>query len=302
MKIRIGTRASHLARTQAHEVERLLNISGVETTVVVIKTAGDLNLNKDFSQIGTQGIFVKELESALLKNQIDIAVHSAKDLPINISESLGIHAYLKRTDPADIIVNKLTSNIEGLLNAKATIGTSSTRRKVWIESLYPSLKIQGLRGNVPTRLKAIDSELNAIIIAKAGLDRLINSQLNDLPSSVFEKLHCIRLDPAIFIPPAGQGAIAIECLNERENVVEAVSKINDVITNKCITDERVLLKYLDGGCNTALGIYVKHTSDASHFELSIMHQINKHLVSKKYNYTELKHIEESIIRDIELDV
>jgi hydroxymethylbilane synthase len=301
MKIRIGTRASHLARTQAHEVERLLNIAGIETAVIIVKTVGDLNLNKDFAQIGTQGIFVKELELALLKNEIDIAVHSAKDLPIDIPESLGIHAYLKRTDPADIIVNKLTHNIEDLINAKATIGTSSTRRKVWIENLYPSLKIQGLRGNVPTRLKAIDHELNSIIIAKAGLDRLINSQLNDLPSNIFDKVHCIRLDPSIFIPPAGQGAIAIECVSENKEVVEAVSRINDVTTNRCITDERTLMKYLDGGCNAALGIYVKHTSDTSHFELSLMHQINKHLVSKKYNYTELKHIEESIIRDIAID-
>jgi len=302
MKIRIGTRASHLARTQAQEVERLLNEVGIETSIVIIKTTGDGNQNKDYAQIGSQGIFVKELELALINNETDIAVHSAKDLPIHMDPLLGIHAYLKRTDPADIIVNTYTEDLGELTQNQLTIGTSSTRRKAWIENLYPNFKVEGLRGNVPTRIKALKNDYDSIIIAKAGFDRLLNSSLNDIPKNIFDGLYHARLDPSIFIPPAGQGAIAIQCLNEKKDITDAIMLINDELTFKCIEDERVILRYLDGGCNVALGIYARFIPITSLFELLIMHLANGELKTKKYAYTELQHIEDTILKDIQFNV
>jgi len=295
--IKIGTRASHLARTQALLVEKKLNDLGIETKIVIITTEGDKNLNKNFSEIGSQGIFVKELEQSLLKQDIHIAVHSAKDLPIQIDKKLQIGAYLKREDPADILLSHHEINENVLKSKKLTIGTSSIRRSKWISHFYPHIIVEGLRGNVPTRIKALEN-IDVIILAKAGLNRLDKSPLSDKPNIDFNKFHMHRLDPNQFVSAPGQGAIAIECLKASKDILDSLDRINHKETQTCIDHERIMLGHLSGGCNVPLGVYVKMINQNNSFEMHIAHALNNKFIKKTFQYNNINQVEEKILQEL----
>ncbi len=295
--IKIGTRASHLARTQALLVEKKLNDIGIETKIVIITTEGDRNLNKNFSEIGSQGIFVKELEQSLLKQDIDIAVHSAKDLPIQLDQKLQIGAYLKREDPADILLSFHEINENVLKSKNLTIGTSSIRRSKWISHFYPHINVEGLRGNVPTRIKALEN-IDVIILAKAGMDRLNKSPLSDKPNIDLKKLHMHRLDPNQFVSAPGQGAIAIECLKASKDILDSLNRINHKETQTCIDHERIMLGHLSGGCNVPLGVYVKMINQNNSFEMHIAHALNNKFIKKTFQYNQINQVEEKILQEL----
>ncbi len=295
--IKIGTRASHLARTQALLVEKKLNDIGIETKIVIITTEGDRNLNRNFSEIGSQGIFVKELEQSLLKQHIDIAVHSAKDLPIQLDQKLQIGAYLKREDPADILLSFHEINENVLKSKNLTIGTSSIRRSKWIGHFYPHINVEGLRGNVPTRIKALEN-IDVIILAKAGMDRLNKSPLSDKPNIDLKKLHMHRLDPNQFVSAPGQGAIAIECLKASKDILDSLNRINHKETQTCIDHERIMLGHLSGGCNVPLGVYVKMINQNNSFEMHIAHALNNKFIKKTFQYNQINQVEEKILQEL----
>ena len=196
--LRIGTRGSLLAKWQAESIrKRLFAATGIEPEIVIIKTAGDKMLHAPVAQIGSKGIFIKELEEALLEETIDLAVHSVKDIPTDIPSRLMFPAVCKRDDVRDCLVGSTLAN----LRHGARVGTSSLRRQAQLRHLRPDLDLRDLRGNVDTRLRKVQSgEYQAVVVSKAGLDRLGFSQRI---SEVLSQEACM--------PAVGQGAIAVDC-------------------------------------------------------------------------------------------
>ncbi len=239
MPVRIGTRGSRLALAQASTVSRLLEKKGVETSLVIVSTAGDEITGVPLHAIGGSGVFVRALDDALTRDEIDIAVHSMKDIPAERPFNLTIGAILPRDSPADFLVS------EKDLNQIIIIGTSSTRRTAQIRRHLPGTVIRSLRGNVDTRLKKLHAnEYDAIILAEAGAERLGLS----LPGT--------RLNPAQYVPSPNQGTIAIVC--RRESGIESiVSEIDDLKTRQDTMIERAVMEQIEAGCFTPLGVYVK---------------------------------------------
>jgi hydroxymethylbilane synthase len=199
MKLRIATRGSDLALTQARYIaKRFERELGVEAELLVLTTQGDRILDKPLAEIGGKGLFIKEIEEALIDGRAEVAVHSAKDLPAQIPEGLLLAAYTQREDCRDALVTKKPGDTLDTLSRGARVGTGSVRRAALLKSLRPDLKIVPLRGNVPTRLtKLISEDLDAIVLAAAGLDRLgFSDQISE------------RLDPLRFLPAATQGILA----------------------------------------------------------------------------------------------
>ena len=229
MLIRVGSRGSRLALTQAELAADRLRGSGIEIALVPITTAGDRDRSKPFGQIGERGVFVKEIEEALLEGRIDVAVHSAKDMTSTDTDGLVVGAYLPREDPRDALCG--ASGIEPGMR----IGTASVRRRAQLLALEPSLSIEPLRGNIDTRLrKRGERGLDAVVLAACGLDRL---GLSD------EIGH--RFDPAELLPEAGQGALALQVrVGQEELVVEA----GDAETARRVEAERAVVATIGGGC------------------------------------------------------
>ncbi len=265
MKIRIGTRGSHLARTQATTIAAELERSGHETELVIIKTAGDQSDATSFSAIGPQGVFVREIEQALLDEKIDIAVHSYKDLPTQSPGDLTIGAVPARFDPADVLVVRkdvATDSDRGLPIAPDTkVGTASARRQAWIRHLRPDITVEPTRGNVPTRIGRLQEGFDGVILAAAGLDRLKESTLHDAPELDLDDAVVERLLPNIFVPAPAQGALAVQCRSADTKIREALQPLDDADTRRCVFAERMLLERVEGGCDTAFGAYA--TTDAS---------------------------------------
>ncbi|HUP59120.1 MAG TPA: hydroxymethylbilane synthase [Thermoanaerobaculia bacterium] len=230
MKIRIGTRGSQLALWQANEVKRLLR---VESEIVTIRTTGDKRQNVSLASIGGKGLFIKELEEALERGEIDIAVHSLKDVPSIIPEQFELCAFLERADPRDAWVQPEGKAIASM-PAGSVIGTSAPRRRAQLASLYPHLRIEDIRGNVDTRInKARDGQYAGIVLASAGLTRLGRASEITSYFSVDEML-----------PAAGQGIVVIECLRGNDAVREAVRAANHAPSETAALCERgVLQKY-----------------------------------------------------------
>lgn len=260
-KIKIGTRGSKLALAQAKIVEELLKNSfpdvGVE--IVVIKTQGDKILDKPLTEIGDKGLFVNEFESALLSGEIDIAVHSAKDLPSDLRSGLEVVCTPPRADERDMLV--VRKNSEKVL----VVGTSSPRREFYIKKYFPEAEVKMIRGNIDTRLsKLANGEYDAIVLAKAGLDRLgIEFDNND----IFEFR---AFDADKFVPAACQGIIAVEARNDFEFKHE-MSKINDDRTYRQYKIEREALKYLQVSCSEINGVYSKFLDDNT-IEILLMYR------------------------------
>ena len=240
VNIRIGTRASDLAVWQAKEVQEKLKKINISSTIVPISSSGDKDLTKPIYELGITGVFTKEIDEALLNKEVDIAVHSLKDVPTVLPLGIRQSAVLKRGLEKDvIIINKSLSDVNN------TIATGSLRRKAQWLSKYNSDTIVSIRGNVNTRLKKLkESDWNGTIMAKAGLDRL-----NLLPKNY--------LDLDWMIPAPAQGAISIQNLVENDVITEIIKKINHSETEICTKIERDFLNKLEGGCTAPIGAHAK---------------------------------------------
>ena len=227
--VRVGSRGSRLALTQAERAVERLRRPGVEIALVPMTTAGDRDRTKPFGQIGERGVFVKEIEEALLAGRIDVAVHSAKDMTSSETPGLRAGAYLPRDDPRDALIGAAR------LEAGMRIGTASVRRRAQLLAIDPSLSIEPLRGNVDTRLrKRRERGLDAIVLAACGLDRL------GLASEIGH-----RFDPDEMLPEAGQGALALQVRTGEE---ELVACADDPETRRRVESERACIALIGGGC------------------------------------------------------
>ncbi len=250
--IRIGTRNSELALWQAHLVQKSLNTLGYQTEIVELSSVGDEILDIPLHQIGSMGLFTKTLDVALLRGQIDIAVHSLKDVPTQLPETIVQAAILERADAHDVLVFK--GEKDSFLAEDSTIATGSLRRTAqWLHK-YPSHKLTNLRGNVNTRLKKLETNnWNGAIFAKAGLERI-----NVLPEN-----HVV-LD--WMIPAPAQGTIVITALSSDLEVLDACSNLHHNETALCVGIERDFMKTLEGGCTAPIGGYAEITGDSVSFK------------------------------------
>ncbi len=263
MRIRIGTRASALARTQTATIATALQARGHETETLAIRTAGDKDRSRAFADIGAPGLFVREIEDALQSQRIDLAVHSYKDLPSDLPQDLTIAAVPERADPADrLIVRPMAhdSSADPLpLAAGARVGTASARRAALLGNLRPDLCIETLRGNVPTRLKRLKQrDFDAIVLAAAGLDRLAGSAYLGESESVSTKgLVDLRLDPELFTPAPTQGALALQIRATDEDLAAVLADLHDQEASAPLTAERKMLALVDGGCQLPFGAWCR---------------------------------------------
>lgn len=244
-QVRIGTRGSALARWQARAVQDALTAAhelpagAVET--MIIRTSGDRITDRALLEAGGKGLFTKEIEEALIGDAVDIAVHSAKDIPTILPDGLILAAYLEREDPRDAFIGNGAARLEDL-PAGARFGTASLRRQALVKRARPDIEIGLLRGNVPTRIRRIEEgAFDATLLAAAGLRRL---GLADRAGSL--------LDLEQFPPACGQGAIAIECRADDRRILDLLAGIGDRDTAACVTCERGFLEALDGSCRTPI--------------------------------------------------
>ncbi|HEY3258280.1 MAG TPA: hydroxymethylbilane synthase [Gemmatimonadaceae bacterium] len=243
--VRIGTRSSELALRQARMVESAMTALGVSSEIVTFKTLGDKKLKEPLSGIGAKGLFTHELEVALSKRKVDCCVHSLKDLPTESPEGLAIVAQLEREDPRDVLVVNRVTQADSLaaLPAGSRVGTSSLRRRAQLIATRPDLEVVELRGNVPTRLKKVESgQVHAAILAAAGLIRL----------GVVQRITAY-LDPPAWLPAAGQGAIAIQIRSDDDEMRSLLGSLDHPATSLATTAERSFLAALDGGCQVPIG-------------------------------------------------
>ena len=268
--VKIGTRGSLLAMWQtnfvAEQIRKFFPDASIE--IVKISTKGDRVLDSPLSKIGGKGLFTKEIEHALLNHEIDLAVHSLKDLPTKIPDGLNLGAVTAREDPRDAFVSKKFSSFEKLPTG-AKIGTSSLRRRAQIQHLRPDLIVENLRGNVQTRLKKLD-EFDAIILAVAGLKRL---ELEDRITEIFavEKI----------LPAVGQGAIAIEIRNDDSRIQNMIEPLNDIETFIETSAERAFLDRVGGSCQVPIGVFGKIHDDTLNLEAVISSIDGKNFLREK---------------------
>ena len=259
MKLRLGTRGSHLARTQTAGVAGKLAELGHDTDLCIIKTAGDRSTATSFGSIGPQGVFVREIEHALLANEVDIAIHSYKDLPTQSPDELTIGAVPERFDPADVLVTTGTaadSSARALPIARgARVGTASARRQAWIRHLRPDIGVVPIRGNVPTRINRLRNGLDGVVLAAAGIQRLRRSPLDGVTDPVTDEFAVHRLRPADFVPAPAQGALAIQCRRADEGICRLLEAFDHAATRQAVAAERNLLARVEGGCDLAFGAW-----------------------------------------------
>ena len=249
--IRIGTRDSELALWQAHTVEKKLNDLGYKTEIVAVKSTGDIILNKPLYELGITGIFTKTLDIAMINGQVDIAVHSMKDVPTALPEGIVQAAVLERANEKDLLLYK--TNLD-FLSQEATIASGSLRRQAqWLHK-YPNHKVVDLRGNVNLRMqKLTDNDWNGALFAAAGLERI-----------GLKPEKCEVLD--WMIPAPAQGAMVVLAMANDEFCWQAVSELNDLETDICTYIERQFLRTLEGGCTAPIGAIAKFTEDTIEFK------------------------------------
>jgi hydroxymethylbilane synthase len=245
-KLRIGSRGSALALWQANFVREKLAARGVEAEIVVIKTSGDQFQQGNVGQIGLKGVFIKELEDALLERRVDLAVHSMKDVPTETPSGLAFPAILERQDVRDCLVARNGAKLADL-PAGARVGTSSLRRSAQLRRHRPDLTFAELRGNVDTRLRKLEQgDYDGIVLAKAGLDRLgWGGQISEV------------IAPEVSLPAVGQGAIGVESRGNEPDVLDTLAKMDHAETRTSVLAERVLLAELEGGCQLPLGAWAR---------------------------------------------
>ncbi|MHB1285922.1 MAG: hydroxymethylbilane synthase [Leptospirales bacterium] len=251
--LRIGTRGSELALWQARHVAAMIKTqSGIEPQLVIIKTSGDIILDRALSEVGGKGLFVKEIEEALLRKEIDLAVHSMKDVPAFLPEGLVLAATLEREDPRDAYLSLNYPNILSLPD-HARVGTSSLRRLAQIREFRKDLEFVPLRGNVGTRLRKLkEGVVEAIILAGAGLKRLGHEdQIREW------------ISPETLLPAIGQGALGLEIRQDDATTGVIVRSLSHFRTHLCVAAERGVLKSLNGGCQVPIAAYGKWNEDGS---------------------------------------
>lgn len=274
----IGTRGSDLALWQAHHVKAQLETLGQECRIHIIKTRGDQIQHLGFDKMEGKGFFTKEIEESLLQKEIDIAVHSHKDLETEQPEKLCIAAVSPRADPRELLLIRPEAfdDKEALsLKKNAVLGTSSARRKSQALYLRSDIQLADIRGNVPTRIQKLrDGNFDAILLAKAGVDRL-NLDLSGLVS--------IPLDTTEFVPAPAQGVLAIQCRKEDFSTIALLSKISDADVQKLIHIERTVLNKMQGGCQLPLGIYATKKGEQIRVDVAIADSWNSPL--RKFQIT-----------------
>lgn len=240
--LRIGTRGSQLARWQAEWVAEQLRREGQDVELVEIATRGDIEQARSIEEIGTRGVFTKAIQRALLAGDVDLGVHSLKDLPTDPVEGLMLGAVSQRESPADVLVSNIAASLEILPNG-ARVGTGSLRRQAQLRYLRPDLQIREIRGNVDTRLRKLDEgQFDAIVLAEAGLRRL----------GLIERIaQVLPLD--VMLPAVGQGALAIECRADDQATRRVVAALGDPASHAAVVAERALLSRLRGGCMAPVG-------------------------------------------------
>ncbi|UTR15489.1 hydroxymethylbilane synthase [Salipaludibacillus sp. LMS25] len=252
-KVIIGSRRSNLALTQTKWVINELNRLNLpfEFEIKEIVTKGDKILDVTLSKVGGKGLFVKEIEKAMYDGEIDMAVHSMKDLPSDMAQGLTIGAIPKRVDPRDAFISNSGQSLMDL-PAGSIVGTSSLRRSAQVLAKRPDLNIQWIRGNIDTRLrKCREEEFDAIILAAAGLERVGWS----------EEIVTEFLDPTVSLPAVGQGALGIECREDDNELIELLNNINDPHTERTVTAERAFLHTVEGGCQVPVAGYATLEKD-----------------------------------------
>jgi hydroxymethylbilane synthase len=253
--LRIATRGSELALWQARHVKTRLEAihPALKVELVILKTRGDKILDVPLAKVGGKGLFVKELETAMLEGRADIAVHSMKDVPMDFPQGLGLAVVCEREDPTDAFVSNRFQSLESLPEG-ACVGTSSLRRQCHIMALRPDIKIEFLRGNVNTRLAKLDAgQYDAIILASAGLIRL----------GMAERIRQ-QLTPEQSLPAVGQGAVGIECRMDDKATLALLAPLQHAETAIRVSAERAMNKQLKGGCQVPIAGFALYSADQLH--------------------------------------
>ena len=252
--LRIATRKSPLALWQAEFVksELLRHHPGLQVELVPMTTRGDKLLDTPLAKVGGKGLFVKELESAMLDGLADIAVHSMKDVPMELPQGLGLEVICKREDPSDAFVSNSFHSLAQMPNS-SVIGTSSLRRQCQVRAAFPHLQVRELRGNVNTRLAKLDSgEYDAIILASAGLIRL------NMGHRITQKL-----SSDTSLPAGGQGAVGIECRSNDSKTKQLLAPLNHIDSATCVLAERATNRHLQGGCQVPIACFAELEQDST---------------------------------------
>ena len=279
-KLIIGSRGSKLALKYAEIAKKaFLKELDIEIEIKKITTEGDLVLDKRTSEIGGKGEFIKNIEKELISKNIDVAVHSLKDVPSIKTKGLSIECFLKRNDPQEVLINKENLTLDKI-KKNSVIGTSSLRREFQLKHLRPDLNFKLIRGNIDTRIKKLDEDqYDSIILAKAGL---LSLSMENRISEVFE---CKKI-----VPPAGQGTIVIQSREDDDKLNSILSKINHFETSIEARVERKILRVLEGDCNTAAGIYANVRGK----NVNIMAELFSDDGNKKFTYKDECKIEEAL--------
>jgi hydroxymethylbilane synthase len=252
----IGSRGSQLALWQARWIQARLKDLGEESRIEIIRTTGDRITDVPLAKVGTKGLFTKEIEEALLRGDIDVAVHSMKDMPTEVPGGLTIAAIPEREDPRDAIVGIPLAE----LRDGASVGTSSLRRSAQLRALRPDLVVESIRGNVDTRLRKLeDLQFDAIVLAAAGLRRL------SLEGRIAEVL-----EPEVMCPAVGQGALAVETRDDGGIAHQICRRLDHAETRAAVTAERALLATLGGGCQVPIGAYARIAEGALHVDAVVV--------------------------------
>ena len=288
--IRIASRQSELALWQSNFIASLITnkYPNYKVEVIGFKTQGDIILNQPLAEIGGKGLFIKELEQALIDDNADLAVHSMKDVPMKLSDEFEICAITKREDPSDAFISNKYPNFASLPD-NSVIGTSSLRRQSQINYLNPNLTIKNLRGNLQTRLKKLDQgDFDAIVLASAGLIRL------GLDKRIKEKLSIKK-----FIPAVAQGALGIQVLRDNE-LKHCLSFLNHEPTNLCVQTERAISSSLAGSCTVPLGAIALKVEDTLNLDAFVASPDGKEMIkSRKVGHIhEFENIASQVVKDL----
>ena len=269
LRVKLGTRGSALALRQAHWVKERLEASWPDFSVdlIPIRTRGDRILDTPLYQVGGKGLFLKEIEEALLRKEIDCAVHSVKDVPADLPTGLHLAAIPEREDPRDVLISR-NGLLLGDLPAGACVGTSSLRRQAQLLAARPDLEIKPLRGNVDTRLRKLkEGQLDAVILAWAGMHRL---GLMDRVTQF--------LEPEVMIPAIGQGALGVECRVEDPEINRLVLPLNHGLTSCAVRAERAFLRRLEGGCQVPVAAHASIRNDTCYIQALVASPDGKRVV------------------------
>lgn len=289
-RLRIGSRGSKLALWQAEHIRaRLSHECRIESEIVIIKTSGDNFQSASVTAIGGKGIFIKEIEDALLDGRVDIAVHSMKDVPTATPSGLCFPAVTEREDPRDCLVSRGGETL-GKLPHGARVGTSSLRRQSQLRYFRKDLRVAEMRGNVDTRMRKLEAgEFDAIVVAKAGLDRL---GLSDKIAEV--------IAPEIMLSAVGQGALAIEARERDESLRETLASFDDSETRAAVTAERALLADLEGGCQVPLGAWGRIENGALRLDARVLAADGSECVARNASgaITDAEEIGRSLAREL----